>query len=235
MTHLRRFRVYRFAMNIARAAAPILIVGLLLSGCAQQTPAPTAEPSSPPTETVPSPAPTQPALDELVLTPDGLGSIVIGEAPVAADPALDILIFDPDYCQSYVDSGAIADAGKWIPNYEPALSEESSEPFSVYLENDVVQQLAVDSAEIVTAEGVGLGSSRADVVAAYPDASVIQRFNTSLYVVEGERGRLVIEIGEPGQGEYAVDEVVFLRATSLDDEVSGWANTDAGFAFCTSA
>ena len=222
-------------MNVARAVAPMVIVGFLLSGCAQDAPAPVADPPASPSATAPAPAPTQPALGELVLSPKGLNSIVIGEAPVVTDPALDVLIFDPDYCQSYVDSGDLEEAGKWIPNYEPALSEESSEPFSVFVKDDVVKQLAVDSSEIVTAEGVGLGSSRAEVLAAYPDAEVVEVYNTDLIVIAGEHGRLIFEVGNEGQDEYAVDEVVFLRVINLTDELYGWANSGSGFAYCLSA
>jgi len=213
-----------------RAITVVVVSGFLLAGCAVTEPTPVTDP--PAASETPTPEPTKPALGELVLSPDGLGPLVIGAAPPVADPALDVLIYDEDYC---ADVDGAPSAGKWIPNYEPALSEQSPEPFSVYVPEDAVSQIAIGSADIVTAEGVGLGSTRDEVIAAYPDAAVTELLGTDLYVVTGENGRLVFEVGAPGQTDYAVDEVVFVRVLNLTDELHGWAYTDAGFAYCLNA
>lgn len=228
-------------MNLTRPLAAATIA-LLLAGCATEAPAPIADPPAATSTPTPTPEPTKPAIDELVISPDGLGTTVIGEAPVVVDPALDIIVFDPAYCQEFVDEGRLDDAGKWIANYEPALSGNAFEPFSVAVQDDVVQIVAIGSPDIVTAEGIGLGSSRADVVAAYPDAEITHAFTSDLYVIDGEHGRLVIEIatdaitGSIDESAYPVDEVGSLRVVDDSIEPVAWANTEGGtFANCLQA
>ena len=166
----------------------------------------------------------------------------MGEAPVVSDPALDILIYDEDHCQEFVDDGRLDDAGKWIANYEPALSGASFEPFSVWVKNDIVSIIAIGSREILTAEGLGLGSSRADVVAAYPDAEITHGFGTDIYVVESEYARLVFEVGTEqitgsvDEDVYPVDKVGGLRVVDVSMQAVTWANTEGGtFANCLAA
>jgi len=215
---------------------------VLLEGCATEAPAPIADPPSASATPTPTPEPTKPPLAELVLTTEGLGPITIGEPPVVVDPALDVIIFDDDYCQEFVDDGRLDDAGKWIANYEPALSGTSRDPFSVLVENDVVEIVAIGSPEIVTAEGIGLGSSRADVVAAYPDAEIISAFASDVYVVDGVNGRLLIEVATDkitntiDESVYPVEKVGSLRVIDPSVKEIAWANTEAGsFANCLRA
>jgi hypothetical protein len=232
-------------MNISRFVAVAVVAGVLLSGCAPDDADSRAPIAAPPTVTATptaTPEPTKPALDQLVVSPEGLGSVVIGKAPVVADPTLDIIVLDPDYCQEFVDDGRLDEAAKWIANYEPALSGTSFEPFSVLVENGVVETIAVGSSEILTAEGVGLGSSRADVLAAYPDAELITAFASDMYVIDGEYGQVVIEVatekitGSVDESAYPIDEVGSLRVIDASIEPLAWANTDAGsFANCLRA
>ena len=229
-------------MKISRAVAVAGMAIVLLAGCANEAPAPIADPPSESATPTPTPKPTKPPLAELVLTTEGLGPITIGEAPVVVDPALDVIIFDDDYCQEFVDDGRRDDAGKWIANYEPALSGQSFDPFSVAVQNDIVQIVAIGSPEIVTAEGIGLGSSRAEVIAAYPDAELTHAFISDIYVVDGVNGHLVIEVatdkiaGSIDESVYPVDEVGSLRVIEMDIEPLAWANSEGGtFANCLQA
>jgi hypothetical protein len=220
-------------MKITRTLIAVSVATLLLAGCAADEPAPIADPPAASETPTPTPEPTQPALADLVLSPDGLGPLAIGEAPVAADPALDVIVFDDDYCQQYVDDGRLDDAGKWIANYEPALSGTPFDPFSVLVENDIVSTVSIGSPEIVTAEGIGLGSSRADVIAAYPDAEITHGFASDAYVIDGEHGRLVVEvateemIGLIDESVYPVDKVGSLRVIDPSVKEIVWANTEA--------
>ena len=211
-----------------------VVVGML-AGCAPRDAEPTAPPvAETPIET-PAPEPTRPAIDELVLSPEGLENLVIGEEPPVIDPALDILVFDADACQAEVDEGFITDPGKWLPAYGDPLAGEA--PFSAFVTDGILRELAIFDPAIMTEDGLGLGSSREDVLAVYPDAEVVEVGpNTDLYVVTGEHGRILFEIGEDDNEEYAKGEVVFLRVSDFDAaRLHGWANTDAGYSGCTYA
>lgn len=231
-------------MTISRSLAIVGVAVLMLAGCAVDEPAPIAAPpaaSETPTPT-PEPEPTKPELAALVVSADGLDDVVVGEAPPVVDPALDIIIFDEDYCQAAVDEGASVDPGKWIPNYEPALSGESREPFSVYVPKKVVDVISIDSEEIRTSDGLGLGSTVDELEAAYPNLVFEEGFATDLYLVGGAHGTLVFEVAaedldDPYYGPDGVDAgtVVFLRVTSTGVENYPWANTDSGFSHCVSA
>ena len=215
---------------------------MLLAGCATADPAPTSSPTQAAPSATPSPTPSQtkPALDELVLSPEGLGSVVIGEAPPTIDPAIDVVIFDVDYCQADVDAGLIEDAGKWIPNYEPALSGPSREPFSVHV-NGTVNTISIASDQIRTSEGLGLGSTIDDVRTAYPEGVEQQGHETNLFIVPGVNGQLVFEVlaADSTDPYYGPDgapagTVVFVRVHPAGQELRPWASTDNGFAMCTS-
>src|SRR5690606_4194921 len=105
--------------------AAATVVACLLAGCAgPSAPTPRSSPSASPSASPspsPSPQPSKPALADLVIEPEGLGPLRVGQAPPVTDPAIDILVFDPDACDfvpewdpSYVPSG---DLGLWISNY----------------------------------------------------------------------------------------------------------------------
>src|SRR5690349_13541633 len=130
-------------MKTAVAVAVALVV--TCSGCAPQ--AAQDVPTLAPLETVtPTPTPTsvssKPELSELVLSPDGLGPLLVGQAPPVTDPAIDILVFDVDHCADDEESIMYGvPAGKWVANYEPALSSNTNDPFGVFVNDDGVVEL----------------------------------------------------------------------------------------------
>src|SRR4051794_35071237 len=102
-------------MNLRRISGSIVVAALAvaLTACGLGAPpAPSPDPSesttasaTPEPSATPTPEPTKPGTSELILSPEGLGPLVIGSAPPASDPAIDIAIFDPDHCAAYVADG----------------------------------------------------------------------------------------------------------------------------------
>jgi len=230
-------------MNISRAMVAVALV-LSLVACATEAPPEVADPAPIATEeTTPTPEPTKPAIAELVVSSNGLGPLVVGAEPPVVDPARDILIFDEDRCQADVDEGAIDEPGKWIANYEPALSDKfERKPFSANVVDDTVRIISIEDPDIRTEDGLGLGSTKAEVLAQYPDAEYVKVFNSDLLIVEGERGSLVFEVITYndttdffGPDGAQIDDVVFLRVYAAGTKISAWMSTDTSIAYCQTA
>jgi hypothetical protein len=185
---------------------PILAVTvcvLLLSACAPGGGgAPSGSPTSSETATAtatPTPTPTEdaaptgkPSLGELVLSPEGLGPIVIGSPIPAAAADVAVALWDPTFCDW--DDPA-SDHGGWKPNY-PMTPVNGNFPF--YPESGgttpdaPILWIAVISDEIHTAEGLGVGSTIAAVQAQYGAAlQVVPTPNATAYVVQGVHGELI--------------------------------------------
>lgn len=199
-------------MNLVRRPGRVVLLGVVLvvslSACA---PALGTEPSPPPpspTEAVPTstPLPTKPEPRELILSPDGLGALVIGQTPPQVDPALDVLIFDADYCAD-VPEDAVPEPiepGLWLANYP-------------------VQ------------DGIHLGSTLAEVQAAYGGSLVFEIDNTvsTVYSVSGTVGQLLIEIHTDGWADYwepdEIDKVALLTVIPAGDSPFAVAGGDSYF------
>ncbi|MGE3194493.1 MAG: hypothetical protein AB7K08_13625 [Microbacteriaceae bacterium] len=200
---------------------PVVLVALL-TGCGgdvpAETPAPSASASAPSPSPTPTPAPTAPAAADLVLTTTGLGTLAFGEAP-SVDPLMQMVAEDPNACVEY--SGAAPgtpESTRWrpVPAYDGL--------FGVAVVDGVLTRVDIFSAAIPTDEGIHLGSPAADVVAAYPTASVTNLDLTDVVVVADAHGTLMIEIArERGlfDGPYwapdQVDRVIYLRGTSAGE------------------
>lgn len=135
---------------------------------------------SPPTETpdsTASPAPTgAPApLEELVVRADGVGPLTVGE-PVAGDSEETALVrWDPEHCAEVgpnlgPGSGAGEDDGRWVANYPDSEGFWGVEaPFRIEVEDELVSWIDVLSPELTTSEGIGIGSAREELLAAYSE------------------------------------------------------------------
>jgi hypothetical protein len=218
-----------------------LAVVLLCSGCGD---APGVEPTVTPTATVaPSATPTpvvelsKPTVAELVLSPEGLGPLVVGQAPPAGDPERDILIYSTTVCQAAVDEGYRDTADMWVANYEPALSGNDVDPFGAWVEAGELEALAVYNEAIRTAEGIHLGSTAAEVTAAYGGRLelVDDRFDTHLYRLAGVAGDLYIDVlkaeSVASYPEFGGEVVVRLNV-AIKGEVVPSFNSDYGLGRC---
>lgn len=157
-----------------------------------------------PDPATPSPAPEgPPPLSELVLSPDGLGTLSIGQP---FDQTL--ARFDPQGCltpenESYLELYPADDPiwEAWLPNYpqfemtwgEETYAEWPFEPHHDEAGN--VAWLRIRSPEIRTSGGIGMGSSEAELLAAHPDVTLAaEDTRQRLYALDGVHGRLLLDV-----------------------------------------
>ena len=180
-----------------RAGADIAV--LLLAGACGGSDTPKDEPS--PTK---SPSASEPAAaEELVAAPGAVGPVQVG---MTVDEANATGLFEPrevaddDPCKD--EYGSI----QWkAPNTEALM---------VDVEDDKVSLLGIRDT-VKTAKGVGIGSTWADVKAAYPDAKVeeSQADGSTVYRQDGEKwlGLAFVELPDDVKKS---SKVVFMEVAS---------------------
>jgi hypothetical protein len=220
---------------------------LALTACAQETPPPapsaSATPSPSPSASAP-PVDGRPAITDLVLTTEGLGAggpgdLVLGAKPSVANPSTDLVTFVADACAGT----GLPDPSLWIANYPESDEGFGPEaPFAIGVQNDVLTRIDVNTPNIITDEGLTLGSSIDAVLGIYPGGpdEVVNHADVSdVYVLSGEKGKLMFEIAVdriPGYWEAdAINTVVFLSAVSIDTPAYGVAATDNKVGICNVA
>ena len=208
-----------------------------ISGCAGD-PAP-VESSAPPVaepSVTPTPEPTRPALADLVVTPDGLDYLVVGAPVPEHDEATAIVEYDPTYCKNDEEPGT-AGAGAWSSVY----GSDDASGFTVVtdqLEPDgPISDIMLFQDDIATAEGIRQGSTEEELLAAYTEFDeVIDFYSTKIYIINGDKGRLLFEVAVEGDdgGSYWDSEpeklgtVLWLRVVTLDEKYLSIAGTDSG-------
>ena len=144
-------------------AAGIVLAALTLSGCGSSNVAVTPGDTSTPTVTA-DPTPTSsPTPETLYLSPDGFGPLQLGMTKQEAlgTGLVDVDVFHPaDVCDSYT-----ADM-EFKPEWKDALD--------IYFDptKNAVVDIGSRDESVTTPEGIGVGSTYADVQAAYGDSLV---------------------------------------------------------------
>jgi hypothetical protein len=173
------------------------VVSLLaLTGC--DPAGPTAPPSPSPSETVtasptPTPTPTPaaaPALSDMVLTADGMGTLVFGEPP-SSEPALQMVAEDPAACSEFAPAGT-PEATRWRPI--AAYDVGGNPTFGVSVTDGNLERIDLYDSTIPTDGGIRIGDTLAALTAAHPDASIVHSGLTDIHVVTGVNGTLQIEV-----------------------------------------
>lgn len=183
-----------------RAVAAVTVL-LLAGACGSD--APEDEPT--PTE---SPAASEPAAEDLVAAPGAIGPVQVG---MTIDEANATGLFEP---REVDDDDPCADAYgpiQWKAPHTEALmvgvwkDGEKSDELTVLGITDTVK----------TAKGVGVGSTLADVKAAYPDAKVEESIadGSTIYRQDGEKW-LGLGFAETPDEIKDASKVVFMEATS---------------------
>lgn len=206
-------------MSSSKLVLGAAVIAVLLTGCgAQPTPqsSPTPSPSQPASSSpspAPSPAPTKPSLYSLVLSPDGLGPLVPGQAPPVTDPALDILVYDPEACAfvpEWDPSGTPpADTGLWISNYGVDPSTNDPGPFGVLIVDGKIHTIGIYDHGLETTAGAHLGMTRDELLAVYPTGITLETENYGLdtYRLRGTSGDLIFTLWENTPGVFTVNQI----------------------------
>lgn len=223
---------------IRRAAIAVLAV-LVLTSCAPRgevaddpgatAPTPTAEASAPALE----PPTAKPALSELVIGPEGLGPLLIGSAPPSFGADLDVLVYVDDYCATAFADGSASEPGLWVANYPEALANEADRPFGVWVADEGIMRITVFKPGVLTERGIGVGSTRDEVLAAYPEgfsSNYEPAWTNVVYVVDGTTGHLLIEIADADTP--TANTVLSLTSAPLSDPITVTAGTDSSLGRC---
>lgn len=192
---------------------------VLLGGCAT----PIAEPDMtapviPSPAASPTPEPTKPAADELVITASGLGYVVVGQPVPEVEGELAIVRWDPMVCANdglgdveYEEGDPRA--GAWVPDYPDASGDEPA-LFTVlrseFTRGAPVTDVWTRSPQVRSAAGIAPGDSLTDLLAAHSHfTEVIENGDRSRsYSIEGAEGTLVYEVAAMDQpGFWEVDTV----------------------------
>jgi hypothetical protein len=214
------------------------LLALALAGCTPAAPGATPTATTPPPDEPTSSAPPQsngpPALEELTLSTEGLGTLEIGGVLPAADDDTALIVFDAEFCTDErtgnpagIEPGSNA-AGLWIPA-EKYRTEEGGgfvrAPFGVGVWDNAVQRIEIEDETLTTDAGITLGSTAAEIAAAYDQVELVPMGLTTLHVVNGTAGKLVFEVATedeqlPGYWEPdLLGTVVLARALAADEEL----------------
>lgn len=179
-------------MNVR--AVVVIAIALACTGCAEA-----ALPSSAPTQSADRSGP--PSLSELVVSPEGLGSLVIGQAPPTADPTSDILVYDPQACAWAAEENphfSRDTVAMWVANYNDDGHPGESDPFGVDITDGAVSIISINSEEIATARGIHRGMTRDELLAAYPTGLEFETEGQGIdaYRLRGTAGDLVFTLWE---------------------------------------
>ena len=200
-----------FPSVLIAAAAVLALAACDPAGSPTPSPSETVTESPTPTPT-PSPTPTAaPALADLVLTADGMGTLVFGEAP-SADPVLQMIVEDPAACAEFAPAGS-PEATRWRPIAAYLVADQT---FGVSVSGGTLERIDLFDSSIPTDGGVRIGDTSAAVLSGHPDAMVVPSDLTDIYVDAGTHGSLQIEVAKAeGSGYWPaadIGRVVFIHA-----------------------
>jgi hypothetical protein len=183
-----------------RILLPVVLLVAVLAGCAP-TSSPVAEPTPTASATATgTPTPTStpeptgpPALDELVIADGGVGGFVIGMDPAAQDPVTAFMALTGTDCDA---------PDYWEDTYpvSPLGPENTISTIQAVTDGEgLVAALAVYGPGPTTSTGLGVGSTRADLLAAHPEAVLVaNHVGRDRYALDFGSWVLAVDIVAPG-------------------------------------
>jgi len=202
---------------------PLVLVAasLVLALTACDPPAPGATSSPEPSETVtesptPTPTPTPtvaPAAADLVLTAEGMGTLVFGQAP-SSDPAQQMIAQDPAACAEFAPAGT-PEATRW----RPIAAYQTPDPLfgASVTAAGTLERIDLFGSTVPADGGIRVGSALSELTAAHPDAALVPSDLTDVYVVTGTHGTLQFEVAKSDPTGYwapgDIGHVEFIHAT----------------------